>query len=154
MPNHDNKPSSNPDWLAMATAPLDTQAQANTAPVAEVNAQDVPQQPAWPATPARFGVQYMTNDPSHPGEQLVVMSLATWHQVGTIMEALRQTGVKQNARIKELLSDVAVHTLRSADAETRLNNLREIRRAEKRVEVEKGLITPGDSRFNMGKKKG
>lgn len=149
MPQHNDLPSNKtPDWNNLARAPLGAQLLPPHKGEPALQPQPAsPARPAWPQSPARLGEFYGAEDPNHPGQDIIVMSQATWLQTGTIMESLRQLAKKQDARIKELLADLAVRDLRTKDAEDRLNNLREARRREKRAELEGSLITPGDSRF-------
>jgi hypothetical protein len=92
------------------------------------------------------------DDPTHPGQLLTFMTVETWRQYGTQMQQLLQTSRRQDERIKELLGENAVLVKRTADAESRLSAMRDIRRREKRAELEDGLILPGDTRLNQNRK--
>jgi len=92
-------------------------------------------------------------DCPNTGAKMVALTVHTWTVMGTHTEALRRTAKSQDARIKELLGELAVAQHAAVDAEQRLNNVREVRRREKRAELEQGLITPGDTRFSLDKGK-
>lgn len=102
----------------------------------------------WPGAAPEHMQAYGFVCPS-TGARMVAMTEHTWTQHGTITEALRRTAKDQDARIKELLADLATAQHRAAEADVRLSNLRDVRRKEKRAELEQGLITPGDPRFSQ-----
>jgi hypothetical protein len=82
------------------------------------------------------------------------MTTETFRTYGTQLEGYRQTCKKQDARIKELLGANAVLARECADVKERLQNLRDARRREKRAELEKELILPGDPRgFDLSNKR-
>jgi len=87
-------------------------------------------------------------NPDGSTHRVVILSEQDWNANGTRLASLRAIAKKQDERIKELVADVAARDLVNADALQRLNNLREIRRNEKRAEIEKDLILPGDSRYD------
>lgn len=106
-----------------------------------------PSDSTWPAVPAQRGAYYIMQDPFHKdGGQLAIMSLDTFRDYGTSLEAFRQTCQKQDKRIHELLGAQQALARQLADAKDRLDALRDVRRREQRAEMEKGLILPGDSR--------
>jgi hypothetical protein len=74
------------------------------------------------------------------GERIVMMTRETWLDYGTLVEKQRTTMADQNNRINELLEECRSIT-------TSLNNLRDVRRSEKRPDIEGGLILPGSNRF-------
>ena len=103
---------------------------------------------SWPFQPARPGIYYTTIDPGHPEDQLVVMLMETFQMFGTELAQYKKTARAQDLRIKELLGAQSVLAQRAAELEDRLQAIRDVRRREKRAEMEDGLITPGDPRFS------
>lgn len=108
---------------------------------------DIPQVSApaegeFPDGPTVRGRYYMTDSPM--GERIVIMSYETWGDFGTTLESLRRVAKAQDTRIKELLAAAAASDLAKADAEKRLEALRDIRREEKRKDIEDGprIIVP------------
>jgi O-glycosyl hydrolase len=97
------------------------------------------------------GEYYTMPDPVFADTTLVFMTIETWRNYGTQMMQFRQTAKRQDDRIKELLATVAGYDARCSEMESRMENLRNVRRAEKRAELEQGLVLPGDTRFNKGK---
>lgn len=104
----------------------------------------------WPLAPALLNMVYGFTDPTH-NQEMVGMLKVTFLQHGTMMEGMRRTCQQQDARIRELIAELAVRDHQLADAKTRLENLREVRRVEKRAELEKELVLPGDPRFSQRK---
>lgn len=102
----------------------------------------------WPANRPVFQQVYGFTDPTW-GVEMVAMMKETFLQHGTMIESLRRICKEQDARIRSLLADVAVRDQRLGDAMERLNNLRDVRRREKRAELEKELVLPGDPRFQQ-----
>lgn len=99
--------------------------------------------PTPPSTQAEFpngnaedGKVYQMANPANPLQQLVIMSMETYIKQGTLMQSLRQVAANQDKRIKELLGENKVLAQMISDTRTRLENLRAVRRAEKRPEVE------------------
>lgn len=106
--------------------------------------------PAPPSTQAEFpngnaqdGRVYQMANPANPLQQLVIMSMETYVKQGTLMQSLRSVGAAQDKRIKDLLAESKVLTEMLANTRTRLENLRAVRRAEKRPEVEAELKALG-----------
>lgn len=114
-----------------------------------MNAQSPMSQPTPPTTPNEFPngnaiderVYQMAN-PANPLQQLAIMSMETYMKTGTLIQSLRQVGLAQDKRIKELLNTVAVCQMQLKDSIDRLEALRDVRRAEKRPEVEAALGLP------------
>jgi hypothetical protein len=109
----------------------------------------VSSQPKPPATEREFpngnaidGRAYQMANPANPLQQLVIMSMESYMQQGTLIQSLRSVAANQDKRIKELLNQIAVCQSQLRDAQERLENLREVRRAEKRPEVEAMLDLP------------
>jgi hypothetical protein len=75
------------------------------------------------------------------GEKVNIMTDETWTDFGTNMQTLRQALSHTARMLKEAQINEKVLLARLADRETRLENLRAVRRAEKRPEVE-ALIVP------------
>ncbi len=111
---------------------------------------DADPQAVWPQAPAIMNQVYAFSDPTH-GQDMVAMLRISFLQHGTMIEELRRICTKQDARIRELLADIAVRDHKLADVEARLTNLRDIRRREKRADLEPGIVLPGDPRFNQAK---
>lgn len=90
----------------------------------------------WPTARAKKGKFYGVNDPVHEQDQLCVMLMETWVDVGTIIKQNEQVMKAQNGRIVELKAANDVLAAQLRDANERLNNLRRVRRKEKRAELE------------------
>lgn len=88
----------------------------------------------FPNGPCRKGRVYVMDD-----KDVVVMSKETWLNHGTSFETLRVIARKQTKKVMELTSQLAVEQLRLKDVTDRLENLRAVRRAEKRVDLEKEM---------------
>lgn len=106
--------------------------------------------PEPPSTEAEFpngsaadGKVYQMANPANPLQQLVIMSMETYVKQGTLIQSLRQVALNQDKRIKELLGENKVLTEMAANIRTRLENLRAVRRAEKRPEVVAELAATG-----------
>jgi hypothetical protein len=91
----------------------------------------------------KTGEYYDTMGPS--GEACVMMTRETWLNYGTLLEKMRETAKKQDERIRELVDE-------SSHFQTSLQNLRDVRRNEKRAEIEGGLVLPGSEHFNKHKR--
>lgn len=107
------------------------------------------QEPAVPAQPIETmerGKVYDSNGPT--GEKVVVMTHDTWTDFGTYLESLRSIARKQDINLKEVKAENAVLVKIAADDRTRLENLRAVRRAEKRSEIEALMETPTDTKAN------
>jgi hypothetical protein len=92
----------------------------------------VPSQPKhWPNLPAQRGVVYQTKDPVHQGEVLAVMSLQTWLDFGTEMEALkRKAAAAEKAAVQlKMNNDVLVES--HAKMHEKYTNLKESERARR-----------------------
>lgn len=106
--------------------------------------------PEPPKTEAEFpngsaadGKVYQMANPANPLQQLVIMSMETYIKQGTLIQSLRQVAQAQDKRIKDVLAENKVLTEMIASTRTRLENLRAVRRAEKRPEVEAQLKAAG-----------
>lgn len=69
-------------------------------------------------------------------EKIMLMTEETWTDFGTNMASLRQALSHMTRKLKEAETDKEVAMRRLTDVTTRLENLRAIRREEKRPEVE------------------
>jgi hypothetical protein len=98
------------------------------------------EQPASPVPQLERGKVYESIGPS--GEKIALMTHDTWVDFNTAVESLRQMARHFERSGKELKSDYDVLLKRFADTQTRLDNLRAVRRAEKRPEVEKYFEQP------------
>jgi predicted dinucleotide-utilizing enzyme len=107
----------------------------------------------FPNGAARHGKVYvmetapeiMNDDGTH--QRIVVMSEQSWVEFGTQLETLRRVAKAQDEKIKELLGTVAARDILNAQAMDRLNALRDVRRKEKRAEIEGDLVLPGSEAF-------
>ena len=96
--------------------------------------------PEFPNGPAIDGKSYVF-DTEH-GQRIIAMSEESWIQFGTTLESLRHVAKNQDVRIKELLAENAAQNRVLADTMSRLNALREIRKAEKRKDLESQINIP------------
>lgn len=101
----------------------------------------------WPNKPAERGKFYGVNDPVFQTEMLCVMTMETWTDVGTNIEQSKRVMAAQSKKIAELMATNQALAAQVNDATERLNNLRTVRRAEKRQELEGELILPGQREF-------
>lgn len=92
------------------------------------------------------GNVYSSKGPS--GEDVVIMLLDTWTDFGTNLESLRAIARKQDTNLKEVKAENTMLAKLAADDRMRLENLRAVRRAEKRSEIEALLSTPTDTKAN------
>jgi hypothetical protein len=107
------------------------------------------QEPVPPAPPAQTlerGTVYDSTGPN--GEKIVIMTHETWTDFGTYLESLRNIARKQDTQLKEVKAENKVLVAQAADARTRLENLRAVRRAEKRPEIEALMETPTSTKAN------
>ena len=104
----------------------------------EAQQSSAPDAADFPHVAPQRGRYYVTDD--NFGGQMVICSHDTWVDFGTTLESLRQMAAAQDKRIKELLAQVAAAGLASQESERRLENLREVRRNEKRADIEGGII--------------
>ena len=96
-----------------------------------------------PAAPAIVdGQYYQTAGPN--GEDCVIMTRKTWLDYGTLLEAQRLANKKLDDRVRELVEECNHHL-------TSLQNLRDVRRSEKRAELEGSLVLPGSEHFHKRK---
>jgi hypothetical protein len=103
----------------------------------------------WPNAACKRDRAYLMvtqfkNEDDSP-HRIIVLDERDWLVSGTRLEALRQVAMKQDRRIKELLADIAARDVRHAQLLDRMDALREVRRAEKRVDVEAQLGIIGDA---------
>lgn len=97
-----------------------------------------PSQPnQWPNSPALRGKFYGVQDPVFKEDQLCVMTMDTWVDVGTIIKKNEQVMSAQNGRIIELKAANDALAAQLRDANERLKNLRRVRRKEMRADLEK-----------------
>lgn len=75
-------------------------------------------------------------------QRIIIMSEESWADFGTNLQSLRGIAAAQDKRIKELLAESGARERVLADTMQRLDNLRAVRRAEKRPEVEAGMNIP------------
>lgn len=95
----------------------------------------------WPNTPARKGKFYGVQDPVFKQDQLCVMTMDTWVDVGTIIKKNEQVMSAQNGKIIELKAANDALAAQLRDANERLRNLRRVRRKEMRADLEKDIPT-------------
>lgn len=104
--------------------------------------------PNGPAVRGRYYGMMSQHD-----QRIVVMSEESWNDFGTTLESYRRTAKTQDSRIKELVAQIAMEQGKVADAVDRLNALRDVRRSEKRAELEPGgLVLPGSVGFSSTRK--
>lgn len=107
------------------------------------------QEPAPPAAPAPTMERGQVYDSIGPNaEKIVVMTHETWTDFGTYLESLRSIARRQDVNLKEVKAENAVLVKIAADDRTRLDNLRAVRRAEKRPEIEALIDVPTDTKAN------
>jgi hypothetical protein len=70
------------------------------------------------------------------------MSEESWGQFGTMMETMRNVLKAQDDKIKTMHSEGQARDRVNADLLSRLDALRAIRRAEKRIDVEADMNLP------------
>jgi hypothetical protein len=92
------------------------------------------------AEPLERGKAYKSTGPA--GEDIAIMTWDTWIDMNTGIESMRQALANQSRLHKEARVDYDAAMRRLADVTTRLENLRSVRRAEKRPEVEKFFEQP------------
>lgn len=115
--------------------------------------EDLPPSPPdqWPNGPAARGKVYMMGTPFQNEDgsdhRIIIMSKQSWEDHGTTLESLRRVAESQDKRIRELLAENATAKMQAQDAINRLEAIRDIRRAEKRADIEKELIMPGSIDF-------
>lgn len=93
----------------------------------------------WPNTPAQKGKFYGVQDPVFKQDQLCVMTMDTWVDVGTIIKKNEQVMSAQNGRIIELKAANDALAAQLRDANERLKNLRRVRRKEMRADLERDV---------------
>jgi hypothetical protein len=108
---------------------------------------ETPAQPAPQAPNIERGKVYESLGPN--GENIVLMTNETWVDFGTNVESIRQIARNRDRLLHEEKGKTASLEIQLADARRRLENLRAIRRQEKRPEVERAVnelyATPGDN---------
>lgn len=85
------------------------------------------------------GEYYTTKGPV--SEDCVIMTRKTWIDYGTLLEQMRTANVALDARVKELAEE-------SRSRGEALAALRDVRRSEKRHELEGSLVLPGSKYFH------
>lgn len=101
----------------------------------------------WPTARAEKGKFYAAPDPMHPDDMLCVMLMETWTIVGTVVKNQEVTMKTQHNKIQELLAANQSFERQVSSLNEALNNLRTVRRAEKRQELEGELILPGQREY-------
>ena len=96
--------------------------------------------PEFPNGDCVKGRVYQLANPVNAFQQVVVMSLETYIDTGTLIQSLRGVARDQDKRIKELLAGEQVWAARVAEIQNRLDNLRAVRRSELRPEIEQQLL--------------
>jgi hypothetical protein len=91
----------------------------------------------WPNSRAQRGKFYGVNDPVFQMDQLCVMTMDTWTDVGTLIKKNEEVMRLQNGRIIELKAANDALAAQLRDANERLKNLRRVRRKELRADLEK-----------------
>lgn len=91
----------------------------------------------WPNSRAARGRFYGVMDPVFKQDQLCVMTMATWTDVGTLIKKQEETMRLQNGRVVELKAANDALAAQLRDANERLKNLRRVRRKEMRADLER-----------------
>lgn len=91
--------------------------------------------------PMERGKVYESTGPRK--ERIAIMTFESWEDMGTGIETLRQALSNQKRLKDEAINNYEVAMRRLTDVTTRLENLRAVRRAEKRPEVEQELNNLG-----------
>ena len=94
----------------------------------------------FPSGPCIKGKVYVMD--TSVEQRIIVMSEESWGDFGTMLQSLREIAKNQDKRIKELLAEAGGRERVLADTMQRLDNLRAVRRAEKRPEVEADMNLP------------
>lgn len=74
--------------------------------------------------------------------RIIVMSEESWGDFGTKMEMARRMLQAQDGKLKEMIAENAARDRVNADLLSRLEALRAVRRAEKRIDIEADINTP------------
>lgn len=101
----------------------------------------------WPNVPAQRGKFYGVKDPVFKQDMLCVMTMDTWTDVGTFLKNSEIAMKKQADKIEELMRANTGLSAENRDLTKRMDNLRDVRRTEKRAELEGELILPGQRAF-------
>lgn len=89
------------------------------------------------------GKVYQSNpNPESGAPQMVFMTMETWTDTGTYMQSLKNIAASQDKRIKDQNESEKILLARLTDVQNRLDNLRAVRREEKRPEIEALLEMP------------
>ncbi len=99
-------------------------------------------QKEWPNGPAIKGKVYVMDTPFT--QRVIIMSEDSWGDFGTNLTSLRNIAAAQDKRIKELLAESGARERVLADTMSRLDALRAVRRAEKRIDIEADMNLPTD----------
>lgn len=91
----------------------------------------------WPNVPATKGVFYQVTDPVFRKDQLVVMLVETWTEVGTILESQKRTMALQAKGVTELQAAKSALAAQLNDMQERYENLRSAYREMKRAQLTK-----------------
>ena len=105
-----------------------------------------PAQPEQPVSTLERGKVYDSLGPN--GEKISIMLYETWVDFGTNYETLRAIAKKQDQNLREVKAENTMLAKIAADDRTRLENLRAVRRAEKRPEIEALIDLPTDQKAN------
>lgn len=104
--------------------------------------------PAQPAPQLERGKVYESLGPN--GEKIVIMTPETWEDMGTGMASVRQALSNQSRLLQESKAENKILLTRLSNVTDRLENLRAVRRAEKRPEVEAALNNLSDNPYTQG----
>jgi hypothetical protein len=74
--------------------------------------------------------------------RIIAMSEASWGDFGTMMQTMRNILKSQDTKIKTMIAEGQARDRVNADLLSRLDALRAIRRAEKRIDVEADMNLP------------
>lgn len=90
---------------------------------------------SWPEARARRGETYGVPDPIYETDKLVVMTMETWVDFGTLHEALRRKVAQQDITLVQLHAVNAVLTKELADLKLKHDNLRAVVKRQRRASV-------------------
>lgn len=86
---------------------------------------------AWPTTRAQRGKYYLLPDPIHTGDQLVVMTVDTWTDFGTLLETTRRGGIAADQKVQELVAENRTLAAIAGSWKEKLAAIQDVRRKEK-----------------------
>jgi hypothetical protein len=99
--------------------------------------------------PIKGKVYVMDHLPGTPdAARIIIMSEESWGDFGTHMATARALLQAQDTKMKTMIAENAARDRVNADLLSRLDALRAVRRAEKRVDVEADMNLPTEAKGN------